>query len=56
MKKEKKGEKKKSGAPDKGLEPLTLRLKVWCSTDWANRATLTKYLEFLNIIASLKLF
>ena len=25
-------------APNKGLEPLTLRLKVWCSTDWANRA------------------
>ena len=24
--------------PNKGLEPLTLRLKVWCSTDWANRA------------------
>ena len=22
----------------KGLEPLTLRLKVWCSTNWANRA------------------
>ena len=21
-----------------GLEPMTLRLKVWCSTDWANRA------------------
>ena len=28
--------------PDKGLEPLTLRLKVWCSTDWANRALDTK--------------
>ena len=23
-----------------GLEPMTLRLKVWCSTDWANRAGL----------------
>ena len=21
-----------------GLKPMTLRLKVWCSTDWANRA------------------
>ena len=21
-----------------GLEPMTLRLKVWCSTDWPNRA------------------
>ena len=21
-----------------GLEPTTLRLRVWCSTDWANRA------------------
>ena len=28
----------KKEAPNKGLEPLTLRLKVWCSTDWANRA------------------
>ena len=26
--------------PDEGLEPATLRLKVWCSTDWANRACL----------------
>ena len=24
--------------PDMGLEPMTLRLKVWFSTDWANRA------------------
>ena len=24
--------------PDQGLEPWALRLKVWCSTDWANRA------------------
>lgn len=38
-KKSLKGKKeKKEGTPDKGLEPLTLRLKVWCSTDWANRA------------------
>ena len=31
---------KKKGCkpPDMGLEPMTLRLKVWCSTDWANRA------------------
>ena len=28
----------KSYAPDEGLEPATLRLKVWCSTNWANRA------------------
>ena len=33
---------KKKAAPNKGLEPLTLRLKVWCSTDWANRALDTK--------------
>ena len=26
--------------PDMGLKPMTLRLKVWCSTDWANRAGL----------------
>ena len=30
-------------APDMGLEPMTLRLKVWCSTDWANRAHLNLY-------------
>ena len=24
--------------PEQGLEPWTLRLKVWCSTDWAIRA------------------
>ena len=29
---------RKVSAPDMGLEPMTLRLKVWCSTDWANRA------------------
>ena len=28
----------KTDAPDEGLEPATLRLKVWCSTNWANRA------------------
>ena len=28
----------KKKSPDMGLEPMTLRLKVWCSTDWANRA------------------
>ena len=34
---------KNYAAPNKGLEPLTLRLKVWCSTDWANRALDTKW-------------
>ena len=29
---------KTTQSPDMGLEPMTLRLKVWCSTDWANRA------------------
>ena len=24
--------------PDKGIEPLATRLKVWRSTDWASRA------------------
>ena len=24
--------------PCVGLEPTTLRLRVWCSTDWANKA------------------
>ena len=35
---------KKKGCkpPDMGLEPMTLRLKVWCSTDWANRAGLDR--------------
>ena len=28
-------------SPNIGLEPLTLRLKVWCSTNWANRAAHT---------------
>ena len=28
-----------SWAPNVGLEPTTLRLRVSCSTDWANRAT-----------------
>ena len=34
----KKGGDKKT-TPEQGLEPWTLRLKVWCSTDWAIRAT-----------------
>ena len=33
-----KRKKELTSSPDKGLEPLTLRLKVWCSADWANRA------------------
>ena len=33
--------KKNELSPDMGLEPMTLRLKVWCSTDWANRAAHT---------------
>ena len=35
-------EKNKNMSPDMGLEPMTLRLKVWCSTDWANRAAHTE--------------
>ena len=35
---------KMSQSPDMGLEPMTLRLKVWCSTDWANRAAHTRVL------------
>ena len=27
--------------PEQGLEPWTLRLKVWCSTDWATQAPRT---------------
>ena len=27
--------------PNVGLEPTTLRLRVWCSTDWASRACLS---------------
>ena len=34
-----------NATPDEGLEPATLRLKVWCSTDWANRA-LTLWIVF----------
>ena len=33
---------KKCLSPDEGLEPATLRLKVWCSTDWANRACVSR--------------
>ena len=28
-------------SPNVGLEPTTLRLRVWCSTDWASRDVLT---------------
>ena len=45
--------------PDMGLEPMTLRLKVWCSTDWANRAARSEtqvkfeaYNDFLKIVKS----
>ena len=34
-------------APDVGLEPTTLRLRVSCSTDWASRAYMNKWLESL---------
>ena len=37
-------------SPDEGLEPATLRLKVWCSTDWANRACSNMGGNFLLII------
>ena len=47
----KKGEKLRS--PDKGLEPLALRLKVWCSTDWANRAAHTSLCKKLHSIYNL---
>ena len=30
-----------------GLEPMALRLKVWCSTDWANRAPVVNGRESL---------
>ena len=33
---------KNQRAPEQGLEPWTLRLKVWCSTDWAIQALLEK--------------
>ena len=36
-----------SRSPDMGLEPMTLRLKVWCSTDWANRAPM-KAIRFFS--------
>ena len=31
-----------------GLEPMALRLKVWCSTDWANRAPVVRWGESLS--------
>jgi hypothetical protein len=37
-------------SPDKGLEPLTTRLKVWRSTDWASRAdTAWSFLSIIKI-------
>ena len=42
--------------PDKGLEPLTLRLKVWCSTDWANRATPSFFISYLYLLRGKKYF
>ena len=39
---------KRNFPPNKGLEPLTLRLKVWCSTDWANRAHVQEQYSNLN--------
>ena len=44
-----KTKKKKLMTPDKGLEPLALRLKVWCSTNWANRAHMSNY-EYLQYL------
>ena len=41
--------KREKEAPNKGLEPLTLRLKVWCSTDWANRAAIVRHTDVLRI-------
>ena len=40
--------KREKEAPNKGLEPLTLRLKVWCSTDWANRALASRHAERIH--------
>ena len=46
-----KNKKKSTPSPDRGLEPLTLRLKVWCSTDWANRAPVVEHGIFYIIIS-----
>ena len=34
-------------SPNVGLEPTTLRLRVWCSTDWASRADMLQRLNGL---------
>ena len=34
-------------SPNVGLEPTTLRLRVWCSTDWASRADVLQRLNGL---------
>ena len=45
-----------------GLEPMALRLKVWCSTDWANKAYFSSphiyyiHLIFKSIFFYLNLF
>ena len=35
-------------APNVGLEPTTLRLRVSCSTDWASRARSVLFLHFIS--------
>ena len=40
-------------SPNVGLEPTTLRLKVWCSTNWANRATLIEKVFDLMLVSAL---
>ena len=40
----------KFSSPDEGLEPATLRLKVWCSTDWANRACVVREPEMPELV------
>ena len=39
--------KKKNCSPDVGLEPTTLRLRVSCSTDWANQAACFNYPQII---------
>ena len=41
-------------SPDEGLEPATLRLKVWCSTDWANRACVKEKPEMSQAVITSK--
>ena len=44
----------KKDAPNVGLEPTTLRLRVSCSTDWASRAVFAQHRDSMRNDADVK--